>query len=167
MLENAPPEDCDKFQLLSLTSEAKERLGSIFEQMEQDAKTTDGQFQSIRAFAARGTEQVSRVAGVLAAFGGHAEIDLATIENAFELVEYSLKTLCSLAGEKASAQEADQALKLYEWLLNRPGRTSDLCQISHIGPKPTRCAHYRDAALALLASLGLVVLDKRQVLARW
>jgi len=148
------PEDANDSPVLKLAADADAILRSAFERFEQDGKR--GDLRAIKPFALRASEQACRVAGVLSAFAGDSEVSAPSMQGALALVAYSLKTWKTIVEEGATDQGGAQALRLYEWLLGRPGRSERLSVIVNAGPGCVRSKDKRDAALAVLEEAGLV-----------
>lgn len=77
---------------VAATPEAYRLVGAYFEASERDARHQDGRLAPIRAWAARATEHLLRIAGALAVFerGEGAQISTSEVERAAALVNYSL-----------------------------------------------------------------------------
>ena len=148
-------EECEQLPVLEPDADALRFLCQFFERMEREAKAVGGTLAGIRPFAIRATEQVCRVAGVLAAFAGRTEIDADTVRNAAQLVAYSLEGWRGLFGDRAESEAARHALTLFGWLLTRPDGGASETAVLRIGPKPLRSRHRRDVALATLEGAGL------------
>lgn len=156
LLDQQPAGDeCPDLPVLEPDAEAQRFLCGWFERMEREAKTADGGLTGVRPFAIRATEQVCRVAGVLAAFAGHHEIDAGTVRDAGRLVAYSLETWRALFGDRAESDAARHALALFTWLLARPDGGASETAVLRVGPKALRSRHRRDVALATLEAAGL------------
>ena len=154
LLAEPQGEDCGHLRVLDMTPEAYVFVGKFFERMEQAAKLKGGQMESIKPFALRATEQLCRVAGVVAEFGGATEINLGTVRNAALLVEYSLETWRGIFGCREEAEAQAWASLLLEWLKKQPeGRASETAMLK-VGPKKIRSKAKRDTALALLDLAG-------------
>lgn len=148
-------EECERLPVLEPDADAQRFLCAFFERMEREAKTDDGGLTTVRPFAIRATEQVCRVAGVLAAFAGRTEIDEATARDAGRIIAYSLETWRGLFGDRAESDAARHALTLFAWLLARPDGSASETAVLKIGPKSLRSRHRRDVALATLEAAGL------------
>ncbi|MFO1250796.1 MAG: DUF3987 domain-containing protein [Inhella sp.] len=147
-------DDAGHCPVLPLAPEARAMLGSAFEAFERDARA--GPLRPIKPFALRASEQACRVAGVLAAFAGRDEVSESTMAGSLALTAYSLKTWQALIEDSAADPGAANALRLYEWLTNRPGWCEKLATIVKAGPAPVRSKDKRDAALDVLQAAGLV-----------
>jgi hypothetical protein len=154
LLREQLPEDGDKAPALGLADDARALLCKAFERFEREARR--GDLRIVKPFALRATEQACRVAGVLTAFAGRSAIDADTARGALALVTYSLDTWRALIDEGAADQSAGHALRLFQWLLDRPGWRERLATIVKDGPPATRTKDRRDGALSLLAEFGLV-----------
>lgn len=165
LLAERLPEDADDCPVIALGDDARDLLGRAFERFEVEARR--GALRPVKPFALRATEQACRVAGVLAAFGGHCTIGTATARDALALVVYSLDTWRAIVDEGATDPTAAHALRLYEWLTARPGWRERLPVIVKDGPACTRTKDKRDAALELLIEHKLAerVADFAQALA--
>lgn len=157
LLTYAVGEDCGGLPVIEATAEAERLACEFYERMEVAAKTEGGALVDVRPFAARATEHLFRVAGVLAAFAERREIDLQAMRNAAELTLYSVDTWRAIFGDREKAEAARLALRLFEWLLNQPGMRTTETAVLHIGPKALRSRSSRDAALATLAQAGQIV----------
>jgi hypothetical protein len=165
LLAELLPEDADDCPVIALGDDARDLLGRAFERFEVEARR--GALRPVKPFALRATEQACRVAGVLAAVGGHRTIGAATARDALALVAYSLETWRAIVDEGAADPTAAHALRLYEWLTARPGWRERLSVIVKDGPACTRTKDKRDAALELLIEHKLAerVADFAQALA--
>lgn len=156
LLDRQPTgEECGGLSVLEPDADALRFLCQFFERMEQSAKREGGTLTGIRPFAIRATEQVCRVAGVLAAFAGRPGIDADTIRDAGRIVAYSLETWRSLFGDRAEADAARHALMLFDWMLGRPDASASETAVLKVGPKALRSRHRRDVALATLEGARL------------
>ncbi len=150
------PDDASDCPTLTLCDEARGLLATAFERFEQDARR--GGLRAVKPFALRASEQACRVAGVLAAFGGNHAVSAADMKGGLALLAYSLKTWQALIDEGAADQSGTAVLRLYEWLVQRPGWCESLAVIVNGGPGCVRTKDKRDAALATLEAAGLVLL---------
>lgn len=148
-------EDCGDLPVLTAEDDALKFIGKFFERMESASKTTGGLLEPIKPFGLRATEQLYRVAGVLAAFEGQAVITLDTAKNAAELVVYSLETWRTIYGVREETALQNEALHLLRWLERQPDKRAHENAILRIGPKRLRSKHGRDAALAYLEQANL------------
>ncbi len=148
-------DDAGEAPVLKLSDEARVILSGAFEQFEQQARR--GGLRSVKAFALRASEQACRIAGVLAAFGGNHAVSADDMRGALALVAYSLKTWQAIIDGGAADQGGAAALRLYEYLLQRPSWCESLALIVNGGPGCLRSKDKRDAALAMLESVGLVL----------
>ncbi|HOX67492.1 MAG TPA: DUF3987 domain-containing protein [Burkholderiaceae bacterium] len=154
LLNEALPDDAGDCPVLPLTEDARAHLSSAFERFERDARR--GELQVVKPFALRASEQACRIAGVLSAFEGASSVSADAMHGALALVAYSLKTWQTIVDEGAADQRGAIALRLYEWLTNRPGWCEPLAVIVNKGPACVRTRDRRDAALAELEEAGLV-----------
>jgi hypothetical protein len=129
-------------------------LGGAFEAFEREAR--GGSLRGVKPFALRASEQACRVAGVLAAFAGEAQVSTAHMRGALALVAYSVKTWQAIIEEGAADQRGADALRLYEYLTTRPDWCEALAVIVNGGPACVRSKAKRDAALSVLEAAGLV-----------
>ena len=157
------PDDAGDCPVLPLAAEARALLGRAFEGFEREARR--GGLQVVKPFALRASEQACRVAGVLSAFEGRAEVSTEAMRGALALVAYSLKTWQSIVDEGAADQLGAVALRLYEWLTTRPDWCEPLASIVNGGPACVRSKDKRDAALSVLESAGLVSVEGGKALA--
>jgi hypothetical protein len=157
LLADSLGEDCGGLPVLEMTSEAHGFACQFFERMEQAAKSRGGKLETVKPFALRATEQLFRVAGVLACFGKEKDIGLETARGAGRLVAYSLETWLGIFGARQESEARAHARTLFAWLQKQPeGRASETAMLK-IGPKPLRSKSRRDAALAVLEQAGLIV----------
>lgn len=163
LLAEALPDDAGDCPPLRLADDARELLGTAFERFERDAR--QGGLQMVKPFALRASEQACRIAGVLSAFAGHATVNAETMRGALALVAYSLKTWHAIIEEGAADQRGAFALRLYQWLTERPGWCESLAVIVNAGPACVRTKDKRDAALSVLEAAGLVYLADGKALA--
>ena len=163
LLAEALPDDAGDCPTLPLADDARELLGKAFERFERDAR--QGGLQVVKPFALRASEQACRVAGVLSAFAGQHTIAADTMRGALALVAYSLKTWHAIIDEGAADQRGAFALRLYEWLTERPGWCESLAVIVNGGPACVRTKDKRDAALSVLEAAGLVYVADGKALA--
>lgn len=146
---------CDDLPVIEPDPLAQAVFDDFFERMEQESKTPGGRFEPVKAFAVRATELAYRIAAILAVFRGDWEIQQDIAKCATALAEYSVMTWLRIRGDAPDAADQRHALKIYQWLLKRPGACSAERSMLHVGPK-LRSKEARDAALAILESLGCV-----------
>ncbi|MDP2431127.1 MAG: DUF3987 domain-containing protein [Pseudomonadota bacterium] len=144
--------------LLCFTAKASDRLAAYFEAMESVTRGAEGRYTAIRSWGARATEQLCRVAGVLAVIerGPETEIRHEEVAAAEELVSYSLECWLRQMEQQPEIEARDYATRLLHWLAKQPGQQSTGRAMLRIGPKP-RSAGMRDAALAILEGERRVV----------
>lgn len=153
LLAEPLPDDAGDCPVIALDADARALLGTAFEGFERESRR--GALRCVKPWGLRASEQACRVAGVLAAFAGARTVGAQTMRNALALVAYSLDTWRAVVDEGAADQSAAQALRLYEWLMGRPGWCERLAAIVKDGPAVTRTKDKRDAALSLLIEHGL------------
>ena len=163
LLAESLPDDAGDCPTLALTDDARDLLGHAFERFERDAR--QGGLQVVKPFALRASEQACRVAGVLSAFDGSETITAEAMRGALALVAYSLKTWHAIIDEGAADQRGAVALRLYEWLTERPDWCESLAVIVNGGPPCVRSKDKRDAALSVLEAAGLVYVADGKALA--
>jgi hypothetical protein len=158
LLRDPVPDDCTNLPAIAFTDEALAAiLHPAFERFEREAKTDGGAFAHIRPFALRATEQVCRVAGVLAVVDGAQSVDVDAARRALALAAYSIETWRTLAGDRESSEVKQWALCLFNWIADHGGSATESAML-RLGPKrfSLRSASRRDAALAVLELHGLV-----------
>jgi hypothetical protein len=157
-LMNQPYVATDDRDIIATTPEAHRLMGAFFEATEKGARHKGGRLAPIRAWAARATEHVLRVAGALAVFerGERASIGAEEVERAAALVTYSLECWLHLLENKPVDEAREYAQRLLQWLKSQPGGQSNETAMIRLGPKP-RSASLRDAALGLLEAQYLVI----------
>jgi phage/plasmid primase-like uncharacterized protein len=156
LLSAGQPEDCRELPIIAASDEAQRFAGQFFERMEANAKTPGAILEHVKPFAVRATEQLFRIAGVLAKFGGNTEIDLDAIRNAAALAAHSLETWRAIHGDRDEAEGKSRAMALYGWLLKQPYQAATATSILHVAtPKTLRSKGVRDRALAQLEHAGL------------
>ena len=160
LLAEALPDDAWNCPVLPLTDEARSILCQAFDQFEREARL--GGLQAVKPFALRASEQACRVAGVLAVFEGSHAVSAEAMRGALALVAYSLKTWQAIVDGDAADQRGAAALRLYEWLTERPGWGESLAVIVNSGPGCVRSKDKRDAALSVLEEAGLIVVANRR-----
>jgi Protein of unknown function (DUF3987) len=146
--------------VLPLAADARGLLGRALEGFERDSKR--GALRPVRPFGLRATEQACRVAGVLAAYAGHAEVTLQDATDALALVTYSVQSWLALLGEAQAVHTHSHALALYAWLNDPkhcPEHRSPKARMLTNGPNAVRSKDKRDAALQVLVDAGLVTVD--------
>jgi hypothetical protein len=148
--------DCSELSVLKFTREAQTVLASFFERADHLAKTPGAAFETIRPFAMRATEQVVRIAGVLAAFNGDTQIDDDMARNAITLVLHSLDNWLAVSGAREGTEGHIEARTLYAWLLKQNDRTANVADILNRGHRSVRSKERRDLALDVLRSVGAV-----------
>lgn len=166
LLSRAVGADCSDNTVLQADAESESLACKFFERMEQAAKARNGLYVDIKPFALRATEQVFRVAGVLACFGGRQVIDGGTMRGAIRLVAHSLETWRGIFGDRDEADAKQAAMELYRWLLKQPDRCSTETAILKLGPRRLRSRSARDTALALLEQARLVMRGSNAWIAR-
>ncbi|WP_367025476.1 DUF3987 domain-containing protein [Methylococcus sp. ANG] len=156
ILSDPVGEDCGSLRVLVTSPEAHAFARKFFEIMEESSKIQGGKLETVKPFALRATEQLLRVGGVLACFGGMAEIDLPTIKGAAALVSYSLETWRGIFGARQEVAARSDARVLLDWMKKQAhGRATETAML-RIGPKTMRSRSKRDTALSSLQSAGLV-----------
>lgn len=148
--------DCHTLPTIELQPDARQMIGQAFERMEVAARR--GPLQGVKPFALRGTEQACRVAGVLAAFDRRDTINADDAHNALDLVRYGIATWRAVIDEGAADPTGADALRLFEWLTDPkhcPGWRTEGRTILSRGPACVRSKDKRDAALDMLAAVGL------------
>lgn len=153
LLTNMPTEDCSGLPTIKADAEAIMFIKAFFEQME--AKAKGGSLSSIKPYALRATEQLFRVAGVLAAFSGEDTLTIDAAKNSAELVTYSLETWRGIFGDRQEAEAATKALRLFEWIYKQKDGVVSKDAILQKGPRP-RGKSTRDKSLAVLELNGLI-----------
>ncbi len=154
LLEIDLPDDADQAPVLSLSDGARSLRDAAFEGFDYEARR--GDFQVIKPFGLRATEQACRIAGVLAAFAEEREVSRETMANALALAAYSTQTWVELIDGGTIDQGGAHALRLYEWLTTRPDWTELTAVIVRAGPACARSKDKRDELLAVLEAAGLV-----------
>ena len=139
--------------ILELDADATEIVNRAFERFEVEARR--GKLRSVKPFALRATEQVCRVAGVLAAFSGRLSVSHDDAVGALQLVSYALDSWRGVFDDGAADPLNAKALKLYAWLMSQPGQRAALPYILRHGPGTTRSAGARDDSLSLLSAHSL------------
>lgn len=148
----------DTRPVITATPAALEMVSKFFVALDRASRGHNGKYSPIRAWGARGTEHLMRVAAVLAVFerGFGAAIGTDEIERAAQLVTYSLDCWLSLLEAKPEAEAKAYAERLMEWLRTQPNGQSSETAMLRIGPKP-RSASLRDSALAILEGSNRVL----------
>ena len=82
-------------------------------------------------------------------------IDAGAVRNGIELATYSLETWRGIFGDRDATRARGLAMKLYTWMLDRPGWATSETAILRVGPKALRSKARRDTALATLEAHGL------------
>lgn len=143
---------------LALDDEADRLIARFFEGMDRATRKSGGKYAPVRSWGARATEQVCRIAGVLAAFerGTETRIGPDEVTRAAALATYSLDCWVYLLERKPEAEARAYAERLLGWLVAQPGKQSNETAMIRIGPKP-RSASLRDAALGILEAEGKVL----------
>ena len=141
----------DTRPVIASTPAALEMVSRFFVTLDRASRGTGGKYSPIRAWGARGTEHLMRVAAVLAVFerGFMAKIDTDEVERAAQIVTHSLDCWLALLEAKPEAEAKAYAERLLEWLATQPNGQSNETAMLRIGPKP-RSASLRDSALAIL-----------------
>lgn len=154
LLSESLPDDAGECPAIPLADEARSVLAGAFERFEREGR--QGSLQAIKPYALRASEQACRIAGVLCAFDGRRQVSATDMRGALALVAYSLATWQAVIDEGAADQRGVYALRLYEWLTQRPGWCESLAVILNRGPACVRSKDRRDAALSELEGAGLV-----------
>ncbi len=158
LLRDPVPDDCGSLPVIEFDDVAEQRiLKPAFEEFERQARNDGGDYGHIKPFALRATEQLCRVAGVLAVIDGAERIGVDAAARALALVHYSIDTWRSMAGEREEDERRVWALTLFDWMAEHDGFSSESAML-RIGPKKhsLRSRSRRDAALATLEMAGLV-----------
>jgi hypothetical protein len=149
------PDDAAQGPVLGLSDEALVIIKGAFERFEKQARL--GALRSVKPFGLRATEQLCRVAGVLAAFDGRDTLAKDDARNALALVLHSINTWQTVIEQGATDPTSANALRLYEWLSNQIGQCSTTTDIlKRATPHSLRGKDTRDAALDLLQAHRLV-----------
>jgi len=145
-------------EIITCSPAADKLVGEFFETTERASRRQDGRLAPIRAWAARSTEHLLRIAGVLAVFerGEKTHIAPDEIERAALLANYSLESWLHLLEQKPVDDGRLYANRLLTWLKTQPNNQSNETAMLQYGPSP-RSASKRDAALSLLHAQKLVV----------
>jgi len=153
-IESSP----DGRHLVTSTPAAQEMVAGFFVAIDKASRGHGGKYSPIRAWGARATEHLLRVAAALAVFerGFNTTIEGDEIERAALIVKHSLD--CWLYLLEASPEDSAKAYaaRLLKWLKEQPNGQSNETAMLRIGPKP-RSASLRDSALAILEGQNLVV----------
>ncbi len=165
LLSIAMADDGNECPLIDPDTGGQAIINAAFERFEQEGKR--GGLKIIKPFALRATEQVCRVAGVLAAFGGHHTITESQARDALALVLYSLDAWRDVLDGGAADPTQGHAMRLYEWLIERPGQAAKITEVLRLGPSCVRSKNRRDAALEVLEGLGLVASVEGFLMARF
>jgi hypothetical protein len=164
LLQHPVQGDCNSLPVIEFTDTARHTvLHPAFERFEREAKTDGGMFEHIRPFALRATEQVCRVAGILAVVDGKERIDEDATRRALSLVLYSIETWRTLAGDRAESEGVAWALALFDWLCEQKGAEATESAMIQRGPYKLRSKRTRNAAIAVLNDAGLIASEG----ARW
>lgn len=163
LLKEQLPEDADHCPVIGLSDAAQALVGQAFERFEVSGRR--GELRMVKPFALRAAEQVCRVAGVMSAFAGERQVSVDTMRNAIAIVSYSLETWRAIVDEGTTDPTAVHALRLYEWLTQRPAWRELKAAILRGGPACVRTKEKRDAALEVLMEHGLVMHSGDYVLA--
>lgn len=110
-----------------------------------------GHMQEIKPTAAKGAENLLRIAGVFAVVEGKPTICVELIERAGELVRWYLTEALRLTNPSKIDAQLLQAQKLLDWLLSNQRYSFDARTLQREGPPFIRkSAKQRDSILALL-----------------
>lgn len=144
--------------LLTFSPKAERLVAAFFEAMERATRGNGGKYVAIRSWGARATEQLCRVAGVLAVIerGPESTIEAEAVTGAAALVAHSLDCWLHLLERKPELEALDYASRLLAWLKAQPGQQSNATAMIQTGPKP-RSASMRDTALGILEGRKQVV----------
>ena len=154
LLARSLPDDATDNAVIRLSDDARAVLSAAFERFERAAR--GGDLQVIKPFALRAAEQACRIAGVLAAFDDQQVVSRELMLSALNLTTYSLDTWHELINQGAADTGSTVALRLYEWLVQRPSWRERLAVIVKDGPTCVRSKDRRDAAIDLLMEFGLL-----------
>jgi len=139
--------------LLVLDEEAVKKVGSKLTYYENEARK--GSLQHIQPFALRATEQICRVAGVMAAWDRRTAVTGADIDRAGELVEYSLRCWTRALTKADDEVVRGAAIAIVEYMADKSKGNGVIKGAMNLGPAP-REAKPRRAALELLIELGII-----------
>lgn len=145
-------------EIITCTPDANQLVAQFFEATERGARHKNGRLSPIRSWAARSTEHLLRIAGVLAVFdrGNKTQITADEIERAAYLVNHSLECWLNLLENKPVDEARQYSHRLLGWLKEQPNGQANETQMLRIGPKP-RSASLRDSALGSLEAQKLIV----------
>ncbi|PTQ88347.1 uncharacterized protein DUF3987 [Nitrosomonas nitrosa] len=149
-------------RILRLSDKARVLLIKFWEAMEQ-SRDPDSKYHGLKAFCVRGSEQVCRIAGVLAAFKNHqnknAEFYVvdADVKNGIALFRYSLETWLGIFGKREDAEHQLWANDLHVWMLKQKDQEASETSMLRLAiPKYLRSRYKRDVALEILRGQGKV-----------
>jgi hypothetical protein len=110
-----------------------------------------GDMFDIKATAAKGAENILRIAGVLAVVEEHQTISANLVKQAAELMRWYLAEALRLTGQTAISAQLLQAQRLLDWLSSKSWREFDARTLQKDGPPFVRkSAKARDALLGIL-----------------
>ena len=154
-IESQPQDDRP---VVKTSPAAQEMVSRFFVALDRASRGHGGKYSQIRAWGARGTEHLMRVAAVLAVFerGFNATIETDEIERAAQIVTHSLDCWLYLLEASPEAAAKAYAARLLKWLKDQPNGQSNETAMLQTGPKP-RSAGLRDSALAILEGQNAIL----------
>lgn len=141
--------------LLSLTAEARQLWVAYYNETEA-AIAAQGQFYSIRDFAAKSAENAARLACNFHIFqyGADGEIGADVMHRAITIVEWHLHETLRVFNHIDTPEEVTHARLLLDWLKRKNHRAVTASEIATHGPNPLRQREARHAALKTLCEHG-------------
>jgi len=116
-----------------------------------------GEWRTIRAFGAKAAEHAGRLAAVLTAYAGQAEVSAELMACGIALAQHYAAEMLRLKGGAAITPELKQARLLLEWWQGRPDPRAHLAEIYQFGPNSLRSAATARAACEVLEAHGWII----------
>ncbi len=137
--------------LLSLSAEARQLWVAYYNETEA-AIAAQGQFYSIRDFAAKSAENAARLACNFHIFqhGADGDIGADVMRRAIAIVEWHLHETLRVFNHIDTPEEVTHARLLLDWLRRKNHRAVTASEIATHGPNPLRQRAARHAALKTL-----------------
>jgi len=147
-----PKNDRGEFEPAELTMDADAKTVWIEAHDAIEAELgRNGSLQDIKPTAAKGGENILRIAGVLAIAERSASLTRPIVQRAAMLVDWYLGEALRLAYPTTADPQLIQAHRLISWLIENNWETFEARTLQRLGPKVARVsAQHRDALLTLL-----------------
>lgn len=163
LLREPPKNDRGELEPAELTMDADAKIVWIEAHDAIEAKLgRNGNLQDIKPTAAKGGENILRIAGVLAIAERAKSLTRSIIERASMLVSWYLGEALRLAYPAGTDPLLQQAQKVIDWLIENHWQAFDARTLQRLGPAAARVsAQHRNALLTLLVEHDYLLAEGR------